>query len=84
MRPTACERFYFRPEFVDELKALAPGALTDPARLCTVIAKGDEVLDWREMLTRYAAGRVMLLEGSDHGLSDFDDHLTELTGFLAL
>ena len=78
------ERFFFRPEFVDELKALAPGALTDPARFCAVIAKGDEVLDWREMFTRYAAGRVMLLEGSDHGLTDFDDHLPALIEFLQL
>ena len=80
----AGERFFFRAEFVDELKGLTPGVLTDPARYCTVIAKGDELLDWREMLTRYAAGRVMLLEGSDHGLSDFDDHLPALTQFLRL
>ena len=76
--------FFFRPEFVDELKALTPGALTDPARYCTVIAKGDEVLDWREMFSRYTAGRVLLLEGSDHGLSDFDDHLPALAEFLRL
>ena len=78
------ERFFFRPEFVDELRALTPGALTDPARYCTVIAKGDEVLDWREMLARYATGRVILLEGGDHGLTDFDDHLPTLTAFLRL
>jgi predicted esterase YcpF (UPF0227 family) len=78
------ERFFFRPAFVDELKALTPGPLTDPARFCAVIAKGDELLDWREMLAQYAAGRVMLLEGSDHGLTDFDDHLAKLTDFLRL
>ena len=78
------ERFFFRPEFVDELKALAPGALTNPSRYCAVIAKGDELLDWREMLSRYDEGQVLLLEGSDHGLSDFDDHLPALTHFLGL
>jgi hypothetical protein len=78
------ERFFFRPEFVNELRAMTPGALTDPARYCAVIAKGDEVLDWREMLDRYAAGRVMLLDGGDHGLTDFDDHLPALTAFLRL
>ena len=49
-----------------------------------MIAKGDEVLDWREMFSRYTAGRVLLLEGSDHGLSDFDDHLPALAEFLRL
>ena len=78
------ERFFFRPEFVDELKVLALGQLTDPARYFTVIAKGDELLDWREMLARYAEGQVLLLEGSDHGLSDFDDHLPALIEFLRL
>lgn len=78
------EHFYFRPEFVDELRALAPGPLTRPGRYLAVVAKGDEVLDWREMHGRYAEGQVLLLEGSDHGLSDFDDYLERLTGFLAL
>jgi predicted esterase YcpF (UPF0227 family) len=78
------ERFFFRSEFVDELRALQPGALTRPERLLAVIAKGDEVLDWREMQARYAHCRIKLLEGSDHGLSDFDDYLSELTDFLQL
>jgi len=78
------ERFFFRPEFVDELRALQPGTLAYPERLLAVIAKGDEVLDWREMHARYAPGQIKLLEGSDHGLSDFDDYLSELTDFLQL
>jgi len=48
------------------------------------IAKGDEVLDWREMHARYSDCRIKLLEGSDHGLADFDDYLHELTEFLQL
>jgi predicted esterase YcpF (UPF0227 family) len=78
------QRFYFRPEFVDQLRALRPGALSRPERYLAVIAKGDEVLDWREMQARYADGPIKLLEGSDHGLSDFDDYLHELSDFLQL
>jgi len=78
------EHFFFRPEFVDELVALNVGALAHPERMLAVIAKGDEVLDWREMHARYAHCRIKLLEGSDHGLADFDDYLDELTAFLEL
>ena len=78
------ERFYFRPEFVGELRAMAPLALTRPERYCAVIAQGDELLDWREMAARYANCRIELLEGSDHALSDFDDHLPGIVDFLAL
>ena len=78
------QRFYFEPRFVAELKALDHGALADPARLFAVIAKGDELLDWREMTARYPGSRVKLLEGGDHALSDFDDHIDEVLGFLGL
>jgi len=59
-------------EFVEELRALAPPVITQPQRYLAVIAKGDELLDWREMGARYAGAHIKLLEGSDHALSDFD------------
>ncbi len=78
------DRFFFRAEFIDELQAIAPGALTDLGRYFAVIAKGDEVLSWVEMSERYRGCKVKLLEGGDHALSDFDAQLPEVTGFLGL
>jgi uncharacterized protein len=77
--------FEFRREYVDELRALAPPAeLTEPGRYLAIIATGDEVLSWREMRDRYAACRLRVVEGSDHALSDFDEHLPALLAFLGL
>jgi len=78
------ERFFFRREYVDELRAMSPAAITRPERYFAVIAKGDEVLDWREMTGRYPGAKIKLLPGGDHALSDFDDHIDEIFGFLAL
>jgi predicted esterase YcpF (UPF0227 family) len=78
------ERFYFRAAYVDELRALEAGAITRPERYFAIIAKGDEVLDWREMAGRYAGARIKLLEGSDHALSDFGEHFAELREFLSV
>jgi predicted esterase YcpF (UPF0227 family) len=78
------ERFFFRAEFVDELKALTPGPIQHPQQYFAVIAKGDEVLDWREMTQRYTGARLNLLEGSDHALSDFASHIDEVFDFLDL
>lgn len=79
------ERFFFEPRFVDELRRLAPGPITRPQRYFAVIAKGDEVLDWREMAGRYPGARIKLLEGGDHALSDYaDSHLGEVLAFLGL
>jgi predicted esterase YcpF (UPF0227 family) len=76
------DRFFFRPEYVDELRALAVPAGQPLPPCFTLLAQGDELLDWREMVARYpgAAGRV--LHGSDHALSDFDAHLPELMRWL--
>ena len=78
------DRFFFKPEFIDELRALDAGPLRQPQHYFAVIAKGDEVLDWREMTGRYAGARIKLLERSNHALSDFDAHIDEVFAFLDL
>ena len=78
------ERFDFKPGYIDELHALQAGPLKNPQNYLAVIARGDEVLDWREMQARYAGAQIRLIEGSDHALSDFDDHLPAVLRFLEL
>jgi len=78
------QTFYFRPEFVDELRDLAAGDLTHPTQYQVWTATGDEVLDWREMQHRYAACDLRVVQGSDHALSDFNDHLPTMLAHLRL
>jgi predicted esterase YcpF (UPF0227 family) len=78
------ERFFFRPEFIDELHALSPGALTRRERYAPVLATGDEVLRFDEMHARYAGEPLRVVTGSDHALSDFDAHLPFLIHHLNL
>ena len=78
------ERFFFRPEYVQELHDLTHSTLKQPANYLAVIAKGDEVLNWREMHARYEGTHLRLLEGGDHALSDFETHLPAVLAFLGL
>ena len=78
------DHFFFRAEFIDELRALTVPAITRPERYFALIAQGDELLSWREMQARYAGSAGKLIDGSDHALSDFDDHLPDLLRFLEL
>lgn len=78
------ETFVFRPGYVEELRALHCPAITRPQRYYALIAKGDEVLDWREMTGRYPGARIHLLEGSDHAISEFPDYLDEVLAFVGL
>ena len=78
------DHFYFRPEYVTQLRLLTPRAITRPGRYFAVIAKGDEILDWREMSARYAGAPMRLIEGGDHALTDFDQELPHVLRFLGL
>ena len=82
------QKVYFEAAFVQELldlEAQPSTSVTGPApQTLALIAQGDEVLDWREMLARHGGGQVRLIEGSDHALSDFDLYLPEILKFLDL
>ncbi len=72
----------FKAEYLDQLRELEVGVLSDPGRILAIIAKGDEVLDWREMTGRYPGAQIELLSGSDHALTDFAQHLDRILRFL--
>jgi uncharacterized protein len=78
------QSFRFDPAFVDELLAQEVAPISRPQRYFAVIAKGDEVLDWREMTGHYAGAAIKLLPAGDHALSDFEQHLDDIFDFLAL
>jgi uncharacterized protein len=78
------EHFYFAPEFVDELRALEVGPLPHPERVWALIAKGDEVLNWREMTARYPDAHQVIMEGGDHAISNFETYLPQVLDFLDL
>ena len=39
------------------------------------------MLDWREMTARHAGSELVVLEGGDHALSDFEEHLPRIERF---
>ena len=75
------EPFEFRHAYLAELDALAVARITKPRRYFLIAAKGDEVLDWREMVGHYPRTRKKVLPGSDHGISDFARYLPEVLKF---
>ena len=80
------ERFVFEAAYLDELEALEAGPITAPERYLLIAAKGDELLDWRDMVARFPGARQIVLEGGDHGLSDFSsliDEVLRFAGFVA-
>ncbi|MEK9775586.1 MAG: YqiA/YcfP family alpha/beta fold hydrolase [Quisquiliibacterium sp.] len=78
------EPFDFQQEYLGQMRELELARISRPERYFLIAAKGDELLDWREMLEHYPGARLKLLDGSDHGLSDFADHIDEVLAFAGL
>jgi predicted esterase YcpF (UPF0227 family) len=77
------EPFDFRPEYIEELKSLQVERISDPKRYFLIAAKGDELLDWREMSDFYQGAHQLILEGSDHGIAEYADHLPRVLEFIS-
>lgn len=75
------EPFHFLPTYVDELQRMAPSQITKPRRYLLIAATGDEILDWREMRDFFAGSPQIIVQGSDHGLSDFATHIPAVLAF---
>lgn len=77
------EPYDFRPEYIDELRALQVDKISNPSRYFLMAAKGDELLDWQEMVHFYKDAEQLVLEGSDHGIADYPDHLPQVLKFIS-
>ena len=75
------DQFEFLPRYIDELTELEVARITRPERYFLVAATGDEVLDWRDMVAHYPGARQRVIDGSDHGLSDFAQYIDEVLAF---
>ncbi len=68
-------RFEFTAAHVEELHAFELGSLQEPVphpqRYLAVIARDDEVLDWREMQARYLGAMLRVVDTGGHALQDY-------------
>jgi uncharacterized protein len=55
-----------------------------PSRYLLIVETGDEVLDYREAVKRYAGAEQRVIEGGDHSLQSFPDHLSRILEFAGL
>ena len=67
--------YEFSERHLEELAALEVPAIARPERYLLMVETGDEVLDYRQAVARYHGCRQVVIEGGDHGFSDFADYL---------
>jgi predicted esterase YcpF (UPF0227 family) len=78
------EPFEFIAEHLAELRRFEVPRVSRPERSLLIAATGDELLDWREMVAAWAGAQTLVIEGSDHALSDFEQHIDRVLAFAGI
>jgi hypothetical protein len=67
-----------------ELQALHVAQPTRLERYYLMVTTGDELLDYRQAVSKYANAKQLVVQGSDHGFSDFASYLDSVLEFAKL
>jgi uncharacterized protein len=78
------DRIMVHPHYLQELEAIWVRAITRPERYFLIAATHDEVIDWHDMVAKYPGAKTHVIEGGDHGLSNFADVVDEVLEFAHL
>ena len=78
------EPFELTRQHIDELHALEVSRLADPSRYWLLVEEGDETLDYRHAVARYAGAKQTVLPGGDHSFTRWEDYLDKVLAFSAL
>jgi len=77
------ERYELTREHLQQLIELDCAALRDPARYLLLTQTGDETLDYREAVDKFAASPQFVQPGGSHGFDRFEDLIPAIEAFAA-
>ncbi|MCB1892058.1 MAG: esterase [Rhodocyclaceae bacterium] len=78
------ETFDFRPEHIEALRAIEMPRLSRPEDVLLLVEEGDETLDYRQAVAKYAGCRQVVLPGGDHSFTRFADYMDAILDFAGL
>lgn len=78
------EPYELTEEHLEELRAIDVPRPTRLERYYLMVTTGDEVLDYREAVAKYAGAKQLVVDGSDHGFADFVDYLDGVLAFAGM
>jgi hypothetical protein len=75
------ESYVLTQTHLDEMAALFVPRPTQLTRYYLMVTVGDEVLDYREAVAKYAEAKQLVVQGSDHGFAEFERYLDSVLSF---
>lgn len=76
------EQYELTLAHIEQLQALWVERI-DPRRFLLLVETGDEVLDYRQAMARYAGAQQVVVEGGDHTLQSFPQQIPRILAFAA-
>lgn len=77
------ERYELTQEHLRQWEELFTPEITPP-RYLLMVETGDEVLDYRDAVSRYAGAQQLVVQGGDHQFRSLERHISTLLGFARL
>jgi uncharacterized protein len=78
------EGYELTQRHLDELRGLDVDQPTRMARYYLMVTTGDEVLDYRVAVQKYAGAKQLIVPGSDHGFAEFAHYLDSVLDFAGI
>jgi uncharacterized protein len=75
------ESFDFTKAHIDALAAHPIVTITHPEYFLVIVEMGDALLDHKKTLAKYAGAKQIVIEGGDHDLKSFPQHIHALLTF---
>ena len=77
------ERYELTEEHLRQWKELFVSKVR-PERYLLVVETGDEVLDYRAAVRKYAGAKQLVVQGGDHSLASFPEHIPLIMEFAGM
>lgn len=84
VNPYTHEHYVLASHHMDELRAMDVTTLRNPEQLWLLQQEGDEVLDYRQAVTKYAACKQTVEADGDHSFVQFERFPADIIQFLGL
>ncbi len=75
------DEYVLTEQHLNEMRALFVPQLRNLDRYLLITSTGDEVIDYRQGVERYAGAEQIIIQGSDHGMSDFANYLDKILNY---
>lgn len=84
VNPYTNERYILEEKHIDELKALDTPTIREPSEFWLLQQEGDEVLDYRQAVSKFNSAKQTVEPDGDHSFIDFERYPEQIIKFLQL